>query len=168
MQFRHPDRRSVKERAVYLPPRSLLVLTGEARYLWSHGIVPRKLDLVPAAEGLTVLERRRRVSLTFRKVNPDKTCVCDYPEQCDHRQKLRREVEAGRAGVQPESIPEEIAVELEKNHVFKVSQQHWLHTSDYANAVGRVSLSANFVTIMNPISLFSYTVCLWVKFKAQK
>jgi alkylated DNA repair dioxygenase AlkB len=31
---------------LYLPPRSLLVLSGEARYLWSHGIAARKSDMV--------------------------------------------------------------------------------------------------------------------------
>lgn len=34
MEFRHPDGRHVP---VVLPRRSLLVMTGESRYLWSHG-----------------------------------------------------------------------------------------------------------------------------------
>ncbi|MGH0174592.1 UNVERIFIED_CONTAM: hypothetical protein FKN15_008913 [Acipenser sinensis] len=47
MDFKHPDGRSV---AVMLPRRSLLVMTGESRYLWTHGITPRKFDVVPASE----------------------------------------------------------------------------------------------------------------------
>jgi len=34
MEFRHPDGRVV---AVVLPGRSLLVMKGESRYLWTHG-----------------------------------------------------------------------------------------------------------------------------------
>jgi alkylated DNA repair dioxygenase AlkB len=47
-----------------LEPRSLLVLSGEARYQWTHAIAPRKAD---AFAGKTI-PRTRRVSLTFRKV----------------------------------------------------------------------------------------------------
>ena len=36
MEFRHPDGRVV---AVLLPGRSLLVMKGESRHLWSHGSV---------------------------------------------------------------------------------------------------------------------------------
>ena len=58
---------------VWLPPRSLLVLRGEARYEWSHGIAPRKLDRV----GGQLTRRGTRVSLTFRRVLPPGTlCRC--------------------------------------------------------------------------------------------
>ena len=36
MDFKHPDGSKVP---VYLPGRSLLIMTGESRYLWSHGLV---------------------------------------------------------------------------------------------------------------------------------
>jgi hypothetical protein len=49
---------------VYLPPRSLLVLRGDARYMWSHGIASRHRDKVDQQ----LLPRGRRVSLTFRQV----------------------------------------------------------------------------------------------------
>jgi hypothetical protein len=49
---------------VYLPPRSLLVLRGDARYTWSHGIASRHRDKVDQQ----LLPRGRRVSLTFRQV----------------------------------------------------------------------------------------------------
>lgn len=49
-----------------LPARSLLVISGEARYLWAHGITPRKFDKV---NGI-LLPRQRRVSFTFRHVVP--------------------------------------------------------------------------------------------------
>ena len=119
MQFKHPNKHSVKEHAVYLQPRSLLVLSGEARYLWSHGIVPRKLDLVPTEEGVTVRERGKRVSLTFRKVNLEKKCNCDYPAQCDYQRALVEP--ANSVQTRLSEIPEQVAAELEKNHVLKVS-----------------------------------------------
>jgi alkylated DNA repair protein alkB homolog 8 len=49
---------------VYLPPRSLLILTGESRYNWSHGISPRKFDKLNG----DLVPRGRRVSFTFRHV----------------------------------------------------------------------------------------------------
>ena len=48
----------------YLDPRSLLVLTGTARWDWKHAIPKRKSDVV---KGKRVL-RGRRISMTFRNV----------------------------------------------------------------------------------------------------
>jgi alkylated DNA repair protein alkB family protein 8 len=49
---------------VYLPRRSLLILEKDARYLWSHGISPRKYDKVNGQ----LIPRKRRLSFTFRHV----------------------------------------------------------------------------------------------------
>ena len=53
-----------KKIPVWLAPRSLVVLRGEARYEWLHGIPARKSDVWDGQKH----ERQRRVSLTFRKV----------------------------------------------------------------------------------------------------
>lgn len=53
-------------RAFYLRPRSLLLISGEARHRWMHGITPRKSDRV----GGLIVPRQRRVSLMFRAVRP--------------------------------------------------------------------------------------------------
>lgn len=53
-----------KKIPVWLAPRSLVVLSGEARYEWLHGIAARKWDEWDGHK----YERQRRVSLTFRKV----------------------------------------------------------------------------------------------------
>ena len=58
MRFRYND----QERELWLEPRSLLVLSGPARWAWSHGIAKRKGDV---RDGARVL-RGRRVSITFR------------------------------------------------------------------------------------------------------
>jgi alkylated DNA repair dioxygenase AlkB len=49
---------------LYLEPRSLVTLSGPARYEWAHAIPARKSDTV---NGFKV-ERGRRISLTFRTV----------------------------------------------------------------------------------------------------
>jgi alkylated DNA repair dioxygenase AlkB len=65
MDFRHP--RTGRKESLLLEPRSLVVLSDEARYEWEHGIAPRKRD---AWRGQPV-ERGRRLSVTFRfRVTP--------------------------------------------------------------------------------------------------
>jgi alkylated DNA repair dioxygenase AlkB len=49
---------------LYLEPRSLIILSGPARYEWIHAIPARKSDVVDGFK----IERGRRVSLTFRSV----------------------------------------------------------------------------------------------------
>ena len=58
-------RRHGLRRGVALPPRSLLVMDGEARLAWAHYIPHRKSDHV---QGAGWVPRGRRVSLTFRQV----------------------------------------------------------------------------------------------------
>ena len=47
-----------------LSPRTLIVMTGEARYNWYHGIPERKADKFNG----NMYKRNRRISITFRKV----------------------------------------------------------------------------------------------------
>ena len=61
-----PPRRG-ESRALALPPRSLLVLAGEARHAWHHYIPHRKSD--PAPGGGRATRAPRRVSLTFRQAH---------------------------------------------------------------------------------------------------
>lgn len=50
---------------LWLEPRSLLVLSFDARHQWTHEIAPRKSDDHPQHG---IVPRRRRISITFRKV----------------------------------------------------------------------------------------------------
>ncbi|XP_022051603.1 alkylated DNA repair protein alkB homolog 8 isoform X2 [Acanthochromis polyacanthus] len=75
MDFRHPDGRVV---AVVLPGRSLLVMKGESRYLWTHGP-----DL-GTQSSLTLSRRGTRTSFTFRKIRHE-PCRCAFPSACDSR-----------------------------------------------------------------------------------
>ncbi len=62
MLFTHT--RTAVQVPVLVEPGSLVVMQGEARYGWKHSIPPRKTDVYQGQR----IERRRRVSLTFRKV----------------------------------------------------------------------------------------------------
>jgi alkylated DNA repair dioxygenase AlkB len=57
MEFSQAGKEKVE---ILLASRSVIMLYGEARYNWEHAIPARKLD--------NGIERGRRVSLTFRKV----------------------------------------------------------------------------------------------------
>ena len=50
------------KKLVYLPPRSLVLMSGPARYDWEHHIVTRRTD----THNCKVLPRQLRISLTFR------------------------------------------------------------------------------------------------------
>lgn len=62
MDFKSVQTKELQQ--VFLPIRSLILLTKEARYEWQHSIQPRKMDVW---KGMKV-DRARRVSLTFRLV----------------------------------------------------------------------------------------------------
>ncbi|KAK7309464.1 hypothetical protein RJT34_06214 [Clitoria ternatea] len=71
-------------RVVYLPPRSLLLLSGEARYAWHHYIPHHKIDKV---NGKVIRRASRRVSFTLRKVRAG-LCKCEFPQYCDSQSQI--------------------------------------------------------------------------------
>jgi alkylated DNA repair dioxygenase AlkB len=62
MDFTHSQ--TQKKVSLLLSPGSLVVMHKEARYLWQHGIAPRKKDNYKGTE----ITRTRRISMTFREV----------------------------------------------------------------------------------------------------
>lgn len=62
MDFTHS--KTGEKSSLLLEPRSLLVLSGDARYAWQHAIAGRKNDRYNGQ----IIERKRRISMTFRKV----------------------------------------------------------------------------------------------------
>lgn len=65
MTFRHE--RTSERHDVYLGPRSVYAMLGEARWDWSHGIEARVEDVVLSRRGRPeTLLRDLRVSVTFR------------------------------------------------------------------------------------------------------
>lgn len=132
MDFKHPDGHTV---AVMLPRCSLLVMSGESRYLWTHGITPRKYDIIQASElgqkvgtitadvgDLTLNQRKTRTSFTFRKVRRS-PCNCIYPSVCDSQKGQKRQI-------QPSFPHNEMeASELEQEYVHKVYEEIATHFS---------------------------------------
>ena len=57
-------RNSKKHKSIYHRPRSLIIMTGPARFDYQHYIAPRKGDVVDGK----YIPRSRRVSLTFRQI----------------------------------------------------------------------------------------------------
>ena len=64
MEFINPASRLTK--SFWLEPRSLVVLTREARHEWTHAIRPRLNDIVHGRK----IPRQRRLSLTLRTLPP--------------------------------------------------------------------------------------------------
>ena len=62
IEFSHLSKETLK---LYAAARSLYIMSSEARFDWKHGISKRKKDAVESI----VVQRSRRLSLTFRSVN---------------------------------------------------------------------------------------------------
>ncbi|XP_014783678.1 alkylated DNA repair protein alkB homolog 8 isoform X1 [Octopus bimaculoides] len=124
MEFHHSDGH---HRSVILPQRSLLVMTGESRYIWSHGITPRKSDIVPLPDSsMTLVKRETRISFTFRKLaseNSMHTSETLIP--------AKTASENGKLDPSALEIPETRAANLEVTHVHQVYNEiadHFSHT----------------------------------------
>ncbi|KAH1006040.1 hypothetical protein HUJ04_006921 [Dendroctonus ponderosae] len=100
-----------------LPRRSLLIMSGESRYNWTHGIVPRKFDVIrnKSAVGFTCLKRETRISFTFRKVLHG-DCKCSFKAKCDQ--------------MKQNNINGNVAAQLEALHVHEVYENIADHFSD--------------------------------------
>ncbi|TPP41090.1 2OG-Fe(II) oxygenase family protein [Leishmania donovani] len=68
---------------VYLAPRSLVVIAGEARYGWTHCISEKRTDTL--SELLPTFSRGDRMSLTWRRGRTQRhtKAECPYPALCD-------------------------------------------------------------------------------------
>jgi hypothetical protein len=77
---------AAREIHVPLPPRSLLALTGAARYGYTHGITARRTDRINGV----LTPRSQRTSLTFRQLRSafgaadgQARCICTFTSSCD-------------------------------------------------------------------------------------
>uniref|UniRef100_A0A336M1J7 CSON010319 protein n=1 Tax=Culicoides sonorensis TaxID=179676 RepID=A0A336M1J7_CULSO len=120
MEFRNEENHS----CIYLPKRSLLVMSGESRYGWTHSITPRLTDVVPKAEGLSMQRRSTRVSCTFRQLR-EGPCSCKYPKMCDS-QKSSNQIDP-KHDIQLDS---DSAAKLEQQNVHKVYNEIASHFSE--------------------------------------
>ncbi|KAG7097489.1 hypothetical protein E1B28_004831 [Marasmius oreades] len=65
------------EHDLYIPERSILVMTEDARYKWTHGIPHRSQDYVESETGGVWINRKVRLSITFRWLLPGAEIVGD-------------------------------------------------------------------------------------------
>ncbi|XP_038213540.1 alkylated DNA repair protein alkB homolog 8 isoform X2 [Zerene cesonia] len=105
---------------IVVPARSIMVMQGDARYDWQHGIQPRAWDPVievrkdtETSSNIKVITsdtrpRGTRISLTFRKTRQG-PCECGYKVLCD------------RGG--NKEIDDDMASHLEELHVHQVYEQ---------------------------------------------
>lgn len=105
---------------VFVPRRSLLLMTGESRYDWTHGITPRHIDVILTDnKTLTTANRSKRTSLTFRRLRRG-DCSCAYPRLCDSQ---KREIK--------DSVDlEDVAAKLETENVHNVYDKIASHFSE--------------------------------------
>jgi len=54
--------------SILLKSKSLLIMSDESRYAWTHGITPRKFDMIKTVDGPDIMSRGIRISVTFRRV----------------------------------------------------------------------------------------------------
>lgn len=54
--------------SILLKSKSLLIMSGESRFDWTHGITPRKFDMINSVDGPDTMRRGNRISVTFRRV----------------------------------------------------------------------------------------------------
>jgi alkylated DNA repair protein alkB homolog 8 len=118
-------------RHISLKPRSLMIFSGEGRYNWLHSIPTRKFDKV---NGL-IKSRRRRISLTYRKLRKDPVCKCKWPRMCDSQNKLVAVEENMLVGegeevkLDPSHTSTEKPTEIEQKHVYEVYEKIAPHFS---------------------------------------
>jgi len=99
---RFPGERKIDQTAeIWLPANSLLVLRGEARYCWEHGISTRISDQV----GEQLVMRERRVSFTFRASKKEEKCKCDFSSFCDNKTGKERTLPSRIADAVPMQRP---------------------------------------------------------------
>ncbi|MEM9878668.1 MAG: alpha-ketoglutarate-dependent dioxygenase AlkB [Pseudomonadota bacterium] len=67
-EMRLDTRQTARKAVLHLPRKSLLLLTGPARYDWQHAIAARKTDPNPNAPTAARIKRERRISITFRSL----------------------------------------------------------------------------------------------------
>ena len=105
---------------VVLPQRSMVIMSRDSRYGWTHGITPKKSDVTVTKSGLTLLRRKTRVSYTFRKVRVGE-CNCGFTEKCDSHVKRAQKFH----------VTDDVAVKLENLHVhgvYNVIADHFSNT----------------------------------------
>ncbi|XP_008552371.1 alkylated DNA repair protein alkB homolog 8 [Microplitis demolitor] len=119
-------KRDNKKIQVNLPARSLLIMSDESRYAWTHGICPRHHDIVQQKQSDKILttsaERGTRISFTFRKIRTG-DCQCNYHEHCDSK-KSKRQIDKSNASLLESSYVHQVYDEI-SSHFDETRHKQW-------------------------------------------
>ncbi|XP_059482300.1 alkylated DNA repair protein alkB homolog 8 isoform X2 [Neocloeon triangulifer] len=130
-------RRNEKLIPLVLPRRSLLLMCGESRYCWTHGITPRKSDVTNGPDGkLTLVERKRRTSFTFRSLLR-KPCSCPFPLHCDSQNQISEEplqLNCDKAASKLENLHVHQVYEEIANHFSETRHKPWPNVLTFVEA----------------------------------
>ena len=121
MEFRKPS--TAEQTSICLPRRSLLIMSGESRFAWTHGITPKKSDVAKTDGQLTVQRRELRISFTFRKLKLPPSCDCSFPSLCD----IKTTPEEPTSEL---NVTNQLAAKLEIENVHKVYNEIGSHFSE--------------------------------------
>ncbi|KAK5643843.1 hypothetical protein RI129_007688 [Pyrocoelia pectoralis] len=140
MEFRHENGSHVP---IFLKQRSLLIMSDESRYNWTHGITPRKTDIVSLESGLKVVQRCTRVSFTFRKLLKGE-CQCRFTKKCDTYLKNCADELVNHSASQLEKIHVHEIYENIADHFSDTRHKPWPNVVDFINSfdVGSVLMDA--------------------------
>jgi alkylated DNA repair dioxygenase AlkB len=100
MKFKNCSEQQQQYLSIYLPPRSILIMSDEIRFVWEHAIPNRKTDLI---NGM-IIPRNRRISLTFRSIREKGICTCIYKHVCDSQDYLLKPTRLANSIPLPSSI----------------------------------------------------------------
>ncbi|XP_034936265.1 alkylated DNA repair protein alkB homolog 8 [Chelonus insularis] len=116
---------------IVLPARSLLIMSQDARYAWSHGICPRKKDVIKE-ESIKILPRGTRTSFTFRKIRTT-GCDCKFKKFCDSRL-TSNSIDNSRAS-QVELLYVHDVYENISNHFDETRHKPWPNVSEFLESL---------------------------------
>lgn len=114
-----------EKKRIFLPAKSLLILYGDARYQWNHGISQRKFDNV---EG-KMTARDRRISFTFRQVV--------RPGPIPSTQLISGDIEKDHV------VKVYDAIAVHWNHTRGKRKVHWHRVKDFVDSLPPGSLIAD-------------------------
>lgn len=132
MEFQKCDK--TMKASVFLPRRSLLIMSGESRYYWTHGITPRKSDVYRGQGGLCVKQRDLRVSYTFRKILIGE-CNCQYPTVCDSYIKRNMKIPTGKDAKKIEEEYVHKVYDIISDHFSLTRHSPWPRVLDFLNSL---------------------------------
>ncbi|XP_051169030.1 alkylated DNA repair protein alkB homolog 8 [Leptopilina boulardi] len=125
-------KRGKEKISILLPARSLLIMSDESRYAWSHGICPRHNDTTQNENGTTVQKRGIRTSFTFRKVRRG-DCQCNYHEYCNTNNTQETISELNAKGIENLYVHE--VYEKISDHFDQTRHKPWPNVSAFLDTI---------------------------------